>query len=606
MIIIAMMGVQIAAQTAVDTYYSSINTSSASFVSDLQSRIRSPYTQVAYAQFDETNVANYASRDTTGGQRAVTCVYSGYVQVYTPPFAWTPTTFFSREHTWCQSWFPTGGSTTSTEGADQHHLFPVHQNNANGVRSNHPLENVSTVTSSFLEAKYGKNSSNKNVYEPRASHKGDAARALLYMSVRYNGVSGYDWTFNNLNDVILPGQTIPEAPQDVTTLIAWHKQDPPDKWEVERNSYIQSIQGNRNPFIDHPEYVSYINFNDHTKLSPVYSAEPDVDVTSFSAYKHASTVDLSWTNPISGTQLPSGYLIIGYNKDDYFIPIDGETYSDDTDFSDGIIKYNITYSVSTTTETFNHPDAAANYYFRIYSYFGSSTSRNYKISGTISSASGIVLLPVELTSFTGSVENKVLNLKWQTATEVNNYGFEIQKTSPHPSPYQGEGVQIDRDGRGWVTVGFVKGNGNSYSPKVYSFVDKTVSSGKYFYRLKQIDNDGQYTYSKEVEVDLGTPTAFALEQNYPNPFNPTTSMQYSVSSLPNRTVGKQFVTIKVFDMLGREVALLVNGEKEPGTYTTEFATTGLASGTYIYRMQVYPTEGGASEFVQTKKMVILK
>ncbi|MCK9210554.1 MAG: T9SS type A sorting domain-containing protein [Ignavibacteriaceae bacterium] len=198
-------------------------------------------------------------------------------------------------------------------------------------------------------------------------------------------------------------------------------------------------------------------------------------------------------------------------------------------------------------------------------------------------------LPVELTSFFALVQNKTVSLAWQTATEVNNYGFEIERTSSRPSPLQGEGGEA---GRGWVKVGFVNGAGNSNSPKEYSFTDKTATSGLNVYRLKQIDNDGKYTYSKEVEVDLGMPTEFSLAQNYPNPFNPTTSLQYAVSS-------KQLVTIKVFDMLGREVAVLVNGEKEPGTYTAEFSTTGLASGTYLYRMQ-------AGGFVQTKKMVVLK
>jgi len=197
---------------------------------------------------------------------------------------------------------------------------------------------------------------------------------------------------------------------------------------------------------------------------------------------------------------------------------------------------------------------------------------------------GDMPLPVELTSFSASAQNKTVNLTWQTATEVNNYGFEVERVKDFGDKVSMVSV--------WEKVGFVYGAGNSNSPKEYSFTDKSATSGKYLYRLKQLDNDGQYTYSKEVQVDLGTPTAFALEQNYPNPFNPTTSMQYSVSN-------KQFVTIKVFDMLGREVAILVNGEKEPGTYTAEFATTGLASGTYIYRMQ-------AGEFVQTKKMVILK
>lgn len=190
-------------------------------------------------------------------------------------------------------------------------------------------------------------------------------------------------------------------------------------------------------------------------------------------------------------------------------------------------------------------------------------------------------LPVELTSFSASVQNKTVNLTWHTATEVNNYGFEVERIS-------NEELGI----RNWNKVGFVNGAGNSNSPKEYSFTDKSAASGKYLYRLKQLDNDGQYSYSKEVEVDLGSPTAFALEQNYPNPFNPTTSIQYSV-------VRSQNVTIKVFNVLGKEVAVLVNEKQEPGTYTVEFSTANLASGTYIYRMQ-------AGEFVQTKKMIVLK
>jgi len=200
-------------------------------------------------------------------------------------------------------------------------------------------------------------------------------------------------------------------------------------------------------------------------------------------------------------------------------------------------------------------------------------------------------LPVELTSFSAAIKNNSILLTWQTATEVNNYGFEIERQA-HPNPSQREGLFTSPLWGAWGAVGFVNGAGNSNSTKEYSFTDKSATSGKYTYRLKQIDNDGKYEYSKEVEVDLGTPTAFALEQNYPNPFNPTTSIQYSV-------VGSQNVTIKVFNVLGKEVAVLVSEKQEPGTYTVEFATTGLASGTYIYRMQ-------AGEFVQTKKMVLLK
>jgi hypothetical protein len=211
------------------------------------------------------------------------------------------------------------------------------------------------------------------------------------------------------------------------------------------------------------------------------------------------------------------------------------------------------------------------------------TTNYYPSFSNVTVGDGEAPLPIEMTTFSAMLRHNKVVLNWSTASEVNNYGFEVERA-----------IKNEELGTGnWIKVGFVQGSGNSNSPKEYSFIDKTITkTGKYSYRLKQLDNDGKYQYSKEVGVDLGMPTAFALEQNYPNPFNPTTSMQYSVSS-------KQFVTIKVFDMLGREVAVLVNGEKEPGTYTAEFSSAGFASGTYIYRMQ-------AGAFVQTKKMILLK
>jgi endonuclease I len=365
------------------TYYNALTPSSSSFVNDLKSRIRSPYTRVAYASFDETNVTNFASRDTSGGQKVVTCVYSGHQYVYAGTFTWAT---FSREHTWCHSWMPSNPGEASDEYADQHHLFPTHQNNANGRRSNHPLGIVTTASYTYLQGKLGTNSSGETVYEPRDEHKGDAARALLYMSVRYDGIGGYSWTFNNLNNVILPGQGNPEAPQSVQMLLDWHRQDPPSKWEVDRNNYIESIQQNRNPFTDHPEYVAHINFADLTKLTPSYSAEPSNQPSNLSVTSPSSTsLTVSWTASVAGTQAPSGYLVEIYNSNDYFIPIDGSSYTDDTNVSDSKGLKNVT---SGTSYTFTGLNASTTYYFRIYPYNGATTAINYKLDGTVISGSG--------------------------------------------------------------------------------------------------------------------------------------------------------------------------------------------------------------------------
>jgi len=203
-------------------------------------------------------------------------------------------------------------------------------------------------------------------------------------------------------------------------------------------------------------------------------------------------------------------------------------------------------------------------------------------------------LPVELSSFSAIVKGDEVELNWQTATEVNNYGFEIERTSPRPSP-QGEGGEA---GRGWEKIGFVEGHGNSNSPKNYSFEDKSVESGKYSYRLKQIDNNGGFNYSREVEVKVeAIPTEFALFQNYPNPFNPSTIIKYSIPKIINNQ--SSIINLKVYDILGSEVATLVNEQKKPGFYSVEWNASNIASGIYFYRIQ-------AGDLIQTKKLILLR
>ena len=200
-------------------------------------------------------------------------------------------------------------------------------------------------------------------------------------------------------------------------------------------------------------------------------------------------------------------------------------------------------------------------------------------------------LPVELTSFTASAADGKVFLHWQTATEVNNYGFAVERTSPSPSPYQGEGGEA---GRGWETIGFVQGHGNSNSPKSYTFEDANPFSGKVEYRLKQIDFDGKYEYSDIVEVKLEAPKQFKLAQNFPNPFNPETTIDYELPTSGH-------VTLKVYDVLGNEVATIVDEYKQAGTYNSSFNTlhSSLASGVYLYQLK-------AGGFIETKKFILMK
>ena len=191
-------------------------------------------------------------------------------------------------------------------------------------------------------------------------------------------------------------------------------------------------------------------------------------------------------------------------------------------------------------------------------------------------------LPVELSSFTGRVIGDKINLKWVTATEVNNYGFDVERKSNVKG-------QTSND---WMKIGFVKGNGNSNSPKQYSFTDDNpAGSNKFSYRLKQIDNDGQYKYSEKIEIDL-VPNVYALYQNYPNPFNPSTTISYALPESGN-------ITLKIFNSLGEEVATLVNGYTEAGVHTVSFSAKHLPSGIYIYQL----CSNGNS---LSKKMLLMK
>ena len=146
---------------------------------------------------------------------------------------------------------------------------------------------------------------------------------------------------------------------------------------------------------------------------------------------------------------------------------------------------------------------------------------------------------------------------------------------------------------GWTKVGFVAGHGTTNSPQHYSYSDDVGASGTYSYRLKQIDHNGAFTYSQEVAAQTGAvPKVFAFTQNYPNPFNPTTQIAFS---LPQQST----VKLKVFNVLGQEVATLVNGSLSAGTHSVTFDARNLASGLYIYRLT-------ADNFTSVKKMMLLK
>jgi hypothetical protein len=196
--------------------------------------------------------------------------------------------------------------------------------------------------------------------------------------------------------------------------------------------------------------------------------------------------------------------------------------------------------------------------------------------------------PVELTSFNATLLDYNVRLDWSTATETNNSGFEIERL-------QNSKIEKLQE---WKKIGFVPGFGTTTEPKSYSFIDENVSTGTYKYRLKQIDFDGSFEYSNEIEVNVDfSPKEFVLYQNFPNPFNPTTTIKFEIPGQARND--NVLVKLKVYDVLGNKVATLVNEEKHSGVYEIEFDASSLASGMYLYKLQ-------AGDFVQTQKMILVK
>ena len=217
-------------------------------------------------------------------------------------------------------------------------------------------------------------------------------------------------------------------------------------------------------------------------------------------------------------------------------------------------------------------------------------------------------LPVELSAFTSSVNARDIVLNWTTSYELNNSGFEIERAVDNGQLIIDNGqLIIDNEqliidnGQliidSWDKAGFVEGNGTTNEPKQYTFTDKNLPTGNYKYRLRQIDFNGNFEYFElDGAVSIGIPEKFSLSQNYPNPFNPVTNLEFGISELG-------FVSLKIYDAVGREVVTLVNENLMPGFYSVKFDASYLSSGVYFYRLSA---AGRSGEFSVTKRMLLVK
>jgi len=192
---------------------------------------------------------------------------------------------------------------------------------------------------------------------------------------------------------------------------------------------------------------------------------------------------------------------------------------------------------------------------------------------------GLNIVPVELISFKAEVDENRVKLLWETATEINNSGFAVERST--------DNISFER-------IGFIEGKGTTTESQEYSFIDVSLGNkGKYYYRLNQIDYDGTETYSDVIEIEYTLiPKVFSLSQNYPNPFNPITTLQFGIPK-------EVKVTLKIYDVIGREVETIVNEKMQPGYYEYKWNASNFATGVYFYRLT-------AGSFVQTKKMILMK
>jgi len=237
-----------------------------------------------------------------------------------------------------------------------------------------------------------------------------------------------------------------------------------------------------------------------------------------------------------------------------------------------------TANIGPETQTFTGVPGDAN--FQLIAWFsGDSFNLN---DWFIDDVLACYIIPVELTSFSASVNEMDVTLNWITATEINNMGFEVQRSS---------------NGSDYTRVAFVEGHGTIAETQNYTYSDKNLNVGAYTYRLKQIDFDGTSELSDLVEVEIIAPAVFALEQNYPNPFNPSTKIKFSLAA-------DSRVSLTVFDVLGQKVMTLVNGNLSAGSHNISFNASNLNSGVYFYRIDAVGVDG--ANFTSVKKMILTK
>lgn len=437
---------------------------------------------------------------------------------------------YNREHSFPQSWF----NQSSPMVTELFHIY-ASDGKVNGMRSNYPYGYVSTPSyTSLYGGKLGTGPNNfgytGTVFEPIDEYKGDLARGYFFMATRYENLIG-TWVGTNFGTStdVLAGNSFPVyLPWQLGILLSWHNQDPVSDKEIKRNNAIAAIQGNRNPYIDSPQFVQRIWGGN---ISP----EPTINASNFS-YTHngSNTATLNWTSGNGTRRLviaKAGSMVNSF-------PVDTINYNANATFGVGtnignncFVVYNGTGSSCTITGLNN----TTNYYFSIIEYNGTSSISNYNTNTYFSS--GIVALPVKWLGFDANLQhNKKTLLTWQTASEQNNAWFEIEKST---------------DNYNWNTISKLRGFGNSNSIKSYQYIDEVQNNSNIiYYRIKQIDINGSFSYSVTRIIKIENNLSIQVS---PNPFN--SDFKISVESDLNEKITIQITTLQGKVIVSKQISI---------------------------------------------------
>ena len=338
------------------------------------------------------------------------------------------------------------------------------------------------------------------------------------------------------------------------------------------NGYQIWFTGIGNVFIEDLKIVPDVN----------QSGFPDILVSGINQNIYmleGSTGSIIWSNSTGGNIL--GKDVLGDLNADGIPEVGSASLNDIAHVYNGVngnIIFNYAFGSGSTSNAAEHIVDVDDVDSNLSSEFAA-CSRDGRV---ILFSGGTDIVPVELLSFSGSTENGKVNLIWATATETNNLGFEVERKIQDKGP----------NSHTWKKIGFVNGRGTTTERTYYSYTDDADVQGKIMYRLKQIDYDGTFDYSSELELEVGNPLTYSLEQNYPNPFNPITTINFAIPVSGN-------VKLYIYNSLGERIESLVNGFLESGFHKVSWNASKYSSGVYFYEL-----ESGNYNFV--KKMILIK